>query len=295
MMVKLANMKCKCVLTMLLSVVFMALPLSAQDALSTGSPVPKKSEADLDDDNIIRFTKESGDPEVKSYNSAEKQKACGKYNGKTVSISGEVWSVKNCVRHLISDADQLFRMSRQGINFIEVDAKELAPIPEGKTVEEMEHEKMRPCSTFNGRYVTYSYTDTYFVENCVRKLVPDYETLLQHRKDRKVQQGEIIALTSAEFFSLKQGRDVSSVIDKEFSKLLDGSAGVEIIPVDEACRGVEGKMVSFYSRIYKIEKCKKREIDAELYSTKNRGRESRLTELKPEQWLSLPEGAKLSP
>ncbi len=78
MMVKLSNMKSKYALSILLSIVSLSLPVGAQEALSTGSSPPKKAEADLDDDNIIRFAKESQDPEVKTYSPAEKQKACGK-------------------------------------------------------------------------------------------------------------------------------------------------------------------------------------------------------------------------
>jgi hypothetical protein len=99
-----------------------------------------------------------------------------------------------------------------------------------------------------------------------------------------------MALTAREFWAMRQGRDISSIIDKDFAKLLDGSAGVDIIPVDEACKGVDGKIVTFYSRMYKIEKCRKREIDAESFTMHRKLGDVKLIELKPEQWISMPDG-----
>ena len=100
-----------------------------------------------------------------------------------------------------------------------------------------------------------------------------------------------MALTAREFWAMRQGRDISSIIDKDFAKLLDGSAGVDIIPVDEACKGVDGKIVTFYSRMYKIEKCRKREIDAESFTMHRKLGDVKLIELKPEQWISMPGSA----
>ncbi|MEI6398419.1 MAG: hypothetical protein WCO71_06595 [Pseudomonadota bacterium] len=65
---------------------------------------------------------------------------------------------------------------------------------------------------------------------------------------------------------------------------------MDIIPIDEACKGVDGKIVTFYSRMYKIEKCRKREIDAESFTMHGGAGSSKLTELKPEQWISMPDG-----
>jgi hypothetical protein len=270
-------------------------PVDYNDPPSTSSaPVAdsgdgKKSE---DDDNVIKRIRETSEPIVKDFSKKDVSKACLKYNGKLVSISGEIWIVKDCKRHQIHDPDHVFKLNRQGKSVVEADSRDMAAIPIGKSWETLQHEKQRPCSFFNGKYVTYSYTDIYFVERCYKRLIPDYETLLTHRKKMKIPSSEILALTDAEFYSMKPGRDITSIIDQEFAKLLDGSAGVDIIPIDEACKGIEGKNVSFYSKIYKIEKCRKREYDAELFTLKFKGRdrELKLVELKPEQWVSIPDG-----
>lgn len=258
---------------------------SSSASASTGSVQP----ADDEDDNVIRRPKESDPPPPKDFSRAEIQAACAKYKGKLISVYGEVFKLQNCMRHLIQDQDEIFRLTRQGAAVVEVESKDVAALPIGTPWDVM-NAKERPCSTFNKKYITFSYTDIYYVENCVRRLVPDYETLMSHRRDHGQKNGEILALTAKEFYSMRQGRDITSIIDKDFAKLLDGSAGVDIIPVDEACKGVEGKIVTFYSRMYKIEKCRKREIDAESFTMHRKLGDSKLVELRPEQWVSMPDG-----
>ena len=244
---------------------------------------------DTDDDNIIRAPKEEETPPPKQFTAAEVKKVCAKYQGSLISVYGEIFRLRNCVRHPIHNQEDLFKFAKQGIKTVEVDATDVAAIPVGEPWEAASAEH-RPCSFFSKKYITFSYTDIYFVENCVRKLIPDYETFLTHRKSRGIKSSEVLALTAREFYGIRQGRDISSVIDREFSKLLEGSAGVDIIPIDEACKGVEGKFVTFYSRMYKVEKCRKREIDAESFTMKRRATDLKLIELRPEQWVSMPDG-----
>lgn len=267
-------------------------PIYAQSMTGKAATDSKKDKED-EDDNIIRKPKESSEPVAKEFTNSERNKACAKYNGKLVSVGGEMWKLKDCKRHQVNDPDLMFKISRQGGAVIEADARELASIPIGESWDLLQSGKPRTCAAFNGKYITLSYTDIYFVERCIRRLVPDYETLLKHRRDRKDRSTDLLAVSDVEFHAIKQGRDLPSEVDREFAKLLDGSAGVDIIPVDEACRGVDGKLVSFYSRLYRIEKCRKRELDAEAFTMKRRAMDAKIIELKPEQWLSLPDGKPL--
>lgn len=258
---------------------------------NTGSKKDSKDKKDDEnDDNIIKKPKESSEPVAREFTNAERNKACGKYNGKLVSVAGEMWKIKECKRHQVIDADLLFKLTRQAGTVVEADSRDLAPIPVGESWDAIQAGKPRSCAVFNGKYITLSYTDIYFVDRCIRRLVPDYETLLKHRRDRKDRTTDVLAVSDIEFHNMKQGRDIPSEVDKEFAKLMDGSAGVDIIPVDEACRGVDGKIVSFYSRLYRIEKCRKREIDAESFTMKRQALDAKIIELKAEQWLSLPDG-----
>jgi hypothetical protein len=248
---------------------------------------PTKSSED--DENVIRRPKEEETPPPKEFSKAETQKVCDKYKGKLISVSGEIYKLEKCVRHLVQDQEDIFKFNRQGIAVVEVDASDVAALPVGDSWDHAST-KERPCSAFNHKYITFSYTDIYYVENCVKRLIPDYETLLAHRRSNGQRNGEVLALTAKEFWSMRHGRDITSIIDKEFAKLLEGSAGVDIIPVDEACKGLEGKIVTFYSRMYKIEKCRKREIDAESFTMHRRAGDSKYVELRPEQWISMPDG-----
>jgi hypothetical protein len=242
-----------------------------------------------DDDNIIRAPKQANPPQPRQFTATETRKVCAKFQGSVLSVFGEIYKVKDCTRHQIHDQSELFKLAKQGVKIIEVDSKEVAALPIGDSWEMMNTEN-RPCSFFNKKYITFSYTDIYFVENCVRKLIPDYITLIEHRKKQGIKSSEVLALNAREFYGIRQGRDISSVIDREFSKLLEGSAGVDIIPIDEACKGVEGRFVTFYSRMYKIEKCRKREINAEQFTMRRKTAGLELIELKPEQWVSMPDG-----
>lgn len=247
-----------------------------------------------DDENLIKVPKEPDPPPPKQFTPREIQTVCAKYKNSLISVYGELYKISNCTRHLISNQDEIFKFARQGIKTVEVDATDVAALPIGDTWDHVST-KDRPCTFFSKKYVTFSYTDIYFVENCVRKLVPDYETLLSHRKAQGIKTTEILALTAREFYGIRQGRDISSIIDKEFSKLLDGSAGVDIIPIDEACKGVDGKIVTFYSRMYKIERCRKREINPESFTMGRRLKDTKLIELRPEQWVSMPDGKPFDP
>ena len=287
--------------SMMLYLLLAAPTLNAQDETfvpDTGyNETPEVSEAspsstkgsDEDDDNIIKVPKQPDAPPAKRFTAAETQKVCAKYRANLLSVYGEIYKLKNCTRHQIHDQEEIFKFAKQGIITIEVDSKDVAALPIGDHWE-IVNAKNRPCSFFNKKYITFSYTDIYFVENCVRKLIPDYETLLEHRKSQGIKSSEVLALNAREFYQIRQGRDVTSVIDREFSKLLEGSAGVDIVPIDEACKGVEGKIVTFYSRMYKIEKCRKREINAEQFTMQRKQNDSKWIELRPEQWVSMPDG-----
>ena len=81
---------------------------------------------------------------------------------------------------------------------------------------------------------------------------------------------------------IKDGTPFDSVLDKGSSKV--DYAKVDTIPLDEACSGLEGRYVSYYSRVYKIYKCHKRPVDPVQFSRKVM---KKPTELSSEQWLSL--------
>jgi len=284
-----------------LSGLFVVTPAAAQieeeaggsgGASAAGAKVASGSDASSEDDNIIKAP-----PPVparkKNYSPEEIRKQCSKYEGRFIAFYGDVFKVEKCRRRPVVANETVFKLMQSGAQIAEVPAVAIAAIPEGESIDLAATEaSARPCGSFQGKYVTYSFSDVYFVEKCTRFLIPDYETFVTHRKSKGKSPGdEVLSLSWTEFSGLKAGDDIPSILNKEYANLLEMGPPVDIIPVDEACAGLNGKMVSFYSRIYRIEKCRKREADPELFLRKNM--EAKFQELKPEQWISLPDGLPL--
>ena len=283
---------------LLVAASFLALPAKAQEesepvAASAESPASKSDKKEEDEDeNIIRMP-----PPVpaqkRTFTDSEIRQQSAKYEGRFIAYYSDVYKVEKCKRRPVIANETVFKLMRSGAQIAEVPALAIAAIPEGSSIDLGTAESTaRPCSSFQGQYVTYSHSDVYYVEKCSRMLIPDYETYVVHRKLKgHNQSSEIMAINWAEFSALKVGKEIESILVKEYAKLLEMGPPVDVIPIDEACAGLNGKMVSFYSRMYRIEKCRKREVDPELYLRKHANVAT--LELKPEQWISIPDGAPL--
>jgi len=173
-----------------------------------------------------------------------------------------------------------------------VQSPTIAKLKKGKPIfgRLQEKGKKRSCKTLTGKYITYAYTDVFYVEKCKKRQFADWATYVEHKKNLGRENEEIVVLTWDEYTELPLGPEIESIVDQEFERLLSGEAGVDVIPIDEACRGLNGKDVSYIDRIYKIQKCRKREYNAMAYSIKRGDKKLKLRELRPEQWLSLPDG-----
>ena len=85
-----------------------------------------------------------------------------------------------------------------------------------------------------------------------------------------------------------------SIIMKEYIELNAKARDVDIIPIDEACKGLKDQYVAYYSKIYKIENCHKRLAEASVISKKLlSSKRDKIVELSSEQWISLPDGPPL--
>jgi hypothetical protein len=228
----------------------------------------------------------------RTFTRAEIQRVCAKYNGQVIAYYSDFWKVVNCERRPIVDAKTVYEHLRGGKKVLDADEEAIAALPEGEPLDwAMTKEAARGCKQLEGQYVTFSSVDVYFVERCKKRIFPDWATYLKHREQRTDKKGEIQSLSWIEFEQLAAGEPIPSIIDDIFAKLLRGDAGVEVIPVDEACEGVEGKITSYYSRLYRIERCRKREITTPEVYLKSLGvTGGRIVELRSEQWLSLPDG-----
>ncbi len=279
-------MKCSYKLIFVLAAGLTATPLFSAES-------DKKGKAPLEVDEELNPPPVIEEPVPnKVYSAQEKRQICQRYEGKIIAFYGELYKVEKCKKRPITDSKTVYDLQRKGSIVIEADTDGIAALSDGESLDEaMTADDARGCKELNGRYVTYSSVDVYWVEACKKRLFPDWTTYIKHREARGDKKGEILALSQIEFDRIEEGKAIPSVVDDMFAKLLKGEAQVEVIPVNEACRGLEGKVTSFYSKIYRVEKCRKREFTTPDISLRRLGyNQNTIIEMKSEQWLSLPEG-----
>lgn len=222
----------------------------------------------------------------------ERQAICKKYEGQLIGYYGSVYRVRDCRRIPVPDSDSLLDATSHGAVIHEVDSRVVVALTESSA---RDQGRVRDCKALGGRYITTSFVDVYWVEGCNRRLFPDWETYIQHRADRKKESEDILTVTRAEFRSLKRGPDMPSAIDARLAKTsVVDREDLDILPVDEACKGINNSFRSYHSRMYRIENCRKREIspDALLDKTKFPNAPT-MEEMSSQQWRSLPDGEKM--
>ena len=242
------------------------------------------------DESIIRVPRPVP-AKLRPISAAEQKNACAKFDGKYISYYSEIYHVEKCKRRLIQDPSTLTQIMRGSLKVTEVESEIIAALSAGALISDQGAKKRRGCKQLEGKFVTFSYVDIYFIQKCKKRALPDWETFIAWQKKLGRKSGigaEVIPLSEVEFDLLQIGPEIPSAVDLEFIRQYDRSKVVDIIPIDEACRGLEGKTVSFYSKLYKIEKCRKRELDPEQATLKNPSLNPKV--LTAEQWNSLPDG-----
>lgn len=268
-------------------------PVTGGIALAQGDAATAPAKADEAEDPDADAPPPEEDVVVrKEFTRAEVRRICNKYQNQLIAFYGEVYKVEDCERRPIMSNKTVYELQRSGKKILDVDGDTVAALPEGEPLDlAMTIESARSCRQLDGKYVSFSSVDVYFVEKCKKRIFPDWETYIKHREKRGDKKGEVLSLSWVEFAALDSGAPIDSVFDDIFSKLLSGEAGVDIIPVDEACEGINGKVVSYYSRLYRVERCRKREIvEPELFLKKAGPAKMKIKELNSQQWLSLPDG-----
>jgi hypothetical protein len=232
---------------------------------------------------------------IKHFSQVEIQRYCKQYEGHMVAFYDDIYKVEHCSLRKILDNKTVYNMQRAGHTVQDVSSDVIAALHEGEALDEATTAKYaRSCKQLDKHYVTFSSVDVYYVEHCTKRLFPDWTTYIKHRERHSDKNGEILSLSFWEFDRLRSGTPIPSIVDDLFARLLTGSAEVEVIPVDEACVGIDGKVVAFYSHVYKVERCHKRDIDEPDRYLKRLGIDKvKVVEMSAEQWLSLPDGAKI--
>ena len=224
----------------------------------------------------------------KNFTFVEKQKTCRAYEGKYISYYDKVYVVEYCKRREIFGQQTLLEIGKEGKSIQVVNGDVIAQLEAGP--QKVSIKKSRSCKQLESLIVSLNFMDIYLVEKCRKRLFPDWATLESYQKKRGAFVEPIEVVSDREFAKLKLGRDMPSILDEEFKKLLQGDVDVDLIPADEACQGLEGKDVSFYSRLYKIESCRKREYNVEALMRQKNGQLT-YRKLTDQQWMSLPDGS----
>ncbi len=224
----------------------------------------------------------------KKFSKSQTRKLCNKYRNKIISYYSKIYRVSACKRRPYLHHKSIVKLLTDGVKFTEVDGNVIAAIPEGAAMDrELVEDTARSCEDLEKSYVTYSHVDIFYVEKCKRYKFPDHATYEAHRGSRRMD--PILDLSWLEFSRLAPAKMFPSVLDDLYAKLLSGGGGVDIIPVDEACEGIEGEVVTYYSRVYRIEKCYKREFLSSEVFTRTASERKKL-EISSQVWLSLPNG-----
>ena len=221
----------------------------------------------------------------------QSKSSCRKYQDQFIAYYGDVYFVRGCKRFKLS-RDQIYQKTRDGIRVEAVDGSVIQSLPMAGTYREA-RKKIRSCRTLEGEYITFSYTDIFWVRNCRKRQFLDWDSFERHylKNHSSKETPEVLSLTWEEFTAIADGEPMDSIVDSEIAEAWQqANPQFDILPVDEACRGLEGKFVWYYSRVYKIERCKKRQMDASLFTKVYKDRTQNAVELTSQQWLSLPSG-----
>lgn len=266
-----------------------ATALLANESEQAAGQQVKKSSVQLDAETDENGKSDWNPPAQKSFSGKEKRAECKKYEGKYIGYYGRVFKVESCRRREIVRADAIGAITAKGFKIIPVESDTIIKLEKGRELSLRHLANERSCKQLESQYVVTGASDIYFIKDCKKRLFPDWETYLEHKKKRNQNKKEILELSEFEFNRIPTDKPFQSILDEEYKRLLGAYKMMEIIPLDEACKGINGKFVTYYSKIYKIERCFKREVIGSIKQVMKLPTNG-FKELNSEQWLSLPYG-----
>ena len=223
-------------------------------------------------------------PKKRVFPESEIAKTCRTYEGKFVSYYSRVYKVEGCKRRELVGI-KLEEIGRKKVRIVPVENDVIAQLSSGK---DLESKKVsRDCRKLNGRYFISPGDSMYVMEACKLREFADFETYENHAKKNR-RKRPILELSSDEFAVYQKGDVIPSILDEDYSRDRVVETEVDVIPLSEACRGLNGNYVAYFSRVYKIENCRKREVLDHSKLSKRR-----FLELRSEQWISIPDGKSL--
>lgn len=212
------------------------------------------------------------------------KKVCRKYAGKLIGYYGKVYRVKNCQRVPVEKDTISGSIRRFGaVKSVEGDIIKLIPLAKQRV------KKRLTCREAEGRVFLTLSGQIFQVAGCRRYTFPDWETFLEYRRKGRVVKRSFVEVEDRLARTLPEARVYPSVLDADSAAFLRDNENYDIIPAKRACKGLEGRFVTYYSQIYKIERCKRRPVSISSVKLAR----LKLKELSSSEWLSIPEGKPL--
>ncbi len=267
---------------------------------------PKLLPGELEPSIEVLQGKKRNDPETKPSPKKEKysqKELCKVYEGKVISYFDQVFSIEKCQRKLLASEDDINKILKSKKKIVEVEPLVIAGIPEhphnAKTQSGIPSnaQKQRSCKELEGKYIYSAMGDFYIVEKCKKRQFPNWESYVAHRSKKGRARDVVLSVSDHEFYSLEDGKIFSDTDEMDRKKMREQERmyeTVDLIPIKKACQSVNGKFVSYYSKIYKVENCKKREISTDDLDLMQKISRHKIVEITSEQWLSIPDGKPLT-
>jgi hypothetical protein len=252
-----------------------------------------------------------------------KQEACKILEGKVVTYYDSAALVSGCIQRPIEDADLLnelvFKRKRP---VAEVPAHVYRLIPFGEPYagsESAAKSSSDACKDLNGKYVTTTGTDYYFIEACKKRPFSSYVELQAHNK----RNSPVLIVAPDQIERLPVGKQLEGNYDREVNALykivgdstlttLGGKSTKPVASTEELealpgktakrqegkllCKQLNNTVVSFYSQLFYISNCQKRPIKELPISVQQRfaDRGKSIQDVSSNQLESIPTGKEMS-
>ena len=188
-------------------------------------------------------------------------KHCRRYEGRVLSYYEETFKVRGCKRHALDHAG-LSKLLKKGVKVEKVDGSVIMSLPLVSPA--TYRTPSLSCAKLNGQYITSNHEEVYFVQKCRRRLFPDWVTYNQHLRARGISESSLQVYGSEVLEQIKEGRPFASVTLPDESE--DDEANAQDLTKNQACQGLEGRYVRYFTRLYKVRRCQKRPVDDQKFS-----------------------------
>lgn len=252
-----------------------------------------------------------------------KQQACTALEGKVVTYYDSAALVVGCVQRPVEDPDLLNDLvfkQRKPVAEVPAHVYRLIPFGEPYAAQQAQNQNVsKICRDLNGKYVTSTGTDYYFIEACKKRPFSSYVELQAHNK----RNAPVLIIAPDQIDRFPTGKALEGNYDREVSALykivgnstlsplsnskqkpVTSAEELETLPQKAAkprdaktlCKELNNKVVSFYSQLFFITNCQKRPIKELPIAIQQRFSErgASILDVSSNQLDSIPTGKELS-